>query len=67
MRSQPVVDSLSASGHIAIGETAKGAYTLVTQTDNFSSIEAEQVRQLINQEYPHLWKPFVERIISIFN
>lgn len=55
-----------ASGHIAIGDTAKGAYTLVIQNEDFSSIKAEQVRQLIHQEYPHLWKPIAERIISIF-
>ncbi|WP_262416510.1 helix-turn-helix domain-containing protein [Paenibacillus sinensis] len=56
-----------ASGHIAIGDTAKGAYTLAIQNNNFGSIKAEQVRQLINQEYPHLWKPLAERIISFFN
>lgn len=56
-----------ASGHIAIGDTAHGAYTLVAKDDHFTSIKAEQVRQLINQEYPHLWKPIVDRIVSIFN
>ncbi|MNV36505.1 HTH-type transcriptional regulator Xre [compost metagenome] len=55
-----------ASGHIAIGDTAKGAYTLAIQDNDFSSIKAEQVRQLINQEYPNLWKPFADRIVSFF-
>lgn len=55
-----------ASGHIAIGDTAKGAYTLAIQNNDFGSIKAEQVRQLINQEYPNLWKPFADRIISFF-
>ncbi|MNI87795.1 hypothetical protein D3C73_1450220 [compost metagenome] len=56
-----------ASGHIAIGDTVNGAYTLVVQDQDFSSIRAEQVRQLINQEYPHLWKPLAERIIGLFS
>lgn len=55
-----------ASGHIAIGDTAKGAYALIVQNNDFSSIKAEQVRQLIQQEYPGLWKPFAEVIISFF-
>lgn len=55
-----------ASGHIAIGDTANGVYPLVIQNNDFNSIKVEQVRQLINQEYPRLWKPIVERIISIF-
>lgn len=56
-----------ASGHIAIGDTAKGAYPLLIQNNDFSSISGEQVKQLINQEYPHLWKPIAKLIIGIFN
>lgn len=56
-----------ASGHIAIGESVHGAYTLAIQNDDFSSIKAEQVQSLINQEYPHLWKSITARIVSIFN
>ncbi len=56
-----------SSGHIAIGDAVNGAYTLATQNDDFGSIRAEQVRQLIQQEYPNLWKPLAERIIGMFN
>lgn len=55
-----------ASGHIAIGDVAKGAYTILVEQEHFSSIQAEQVRELINQEYPRLWKPVAEGIIAIF-
>ncbi|AIQ73483.1 MULTISPECIES: helix-turn-helix transcriptional regulator [Paenibacillus] len=55
-----------ASGHIAIGDTVKGAYTFITQDNNFNDIKGEEVRKLIQQEYPHLWKPIVQGIISIF-
>lgn len=54
-----------ANGHIAIGETVKGAF--VIQSDNLGSISSEQVRSLIQQEYPHLWKPFVDLLVSIFS
>jgi transcriptional regulator with XRE-family HTH domain len=56
-----------ASGHIAIGDSVKGAYTLATDNQDFSSIQAEQVRALINQEYPNLWKFITSTITSIFN
>ncbi|RUT47253.1 XRE family transcriptional regulator [Paenibacillus anaericanus] len=54
-----------ATGHIAIGESVRGAQTLLMENNKL--ISAEQVRALIYQEYPRLWKPIVERIISIFN
>lgn len=56
-----------ASGHIAIGDTVNGACTLAIQDNDFSSIQAGQVRQLINQEYPNLWKPLVGRVIGLFS
>jgi transcriptional regulator with XRE-family HTH domain len=56
-----------ASGHIAIGDTVKGAKVIFAQNHNFNSIKAEQVRDLINQEYPHLWKPITDWITSIFS
>lgn len=56
-----------ATGHIAIGDTVKGAQTLLIQQNEFSSIRAEQVRNIIDQEYPHLWKPIVNAIVFIFN
>lgn len=55
-----------ASGHIAIGDTVKGTYTLMVDNHDFSSIPAEKVRQIINQEYPNLWKPLVDQIVAIF-
>lgn len=56
-----------ATAHIAIGDSVKGAQTLLMENNKLNSISAEQVRGLINQEYPRLWKPIAERIISIFN
>jgi transcriptional regulator with XRE-family HTH domain len=56
-----------ANGHIAIGDTVKGAKTLEMENHSLSSIKAEQVRALINQEYPYLWKPITDFITSIFN
>jgi len=56
-----------ATGHIAIGESATGAQTLLMQHNEFSSIDRDQVRRIINQEYPNLWKPIVDWITSIFN
>jgi hypothetical protein len=56
-----------ASGHIAIGDTVRGVKTIVVQNHDFNSIKAGQVRLLIHQEYPHLWKPIVNLIASIFN
>lgn len=56
-----------ATAHIAIGDSVNGAQTLLMENNRLNSISAEQVRALISQEYPRLWKPIVERIISIFN
>ncbi|HEX2938640.1 MAG TPA: helix-turn-helix transcriptional regulator [Ruminiclostridium sp.] len=55
-----------AKGHIAIGDVVNGAKTIQAQNHNLSSIKAEQVRSLINQEYPHLWKPLTSLITSFF-
>lgn len=55
-----------ASGHIAIGDSVRGAHTLAVQNHDFSSIKAEQVEDLITQEYPRLWRFITDRIISIF-
>jgi len=56
-----------ARGHIAIGDTVKGIKTIAGENHNFSNIKAEQVKQLINQEYPYLWRPIRDLISSIFN
>lgn len=56
-----------ATGHIAIGESAAGAHTLIMQHNELNSIDGDQVRSLINQEYPNLWKTLVDGIVSIFN
>lgn len=55
-----------ASGHIAIGDAVRGAYTLAIQNDDFSSIHADQVKSLIAQEYPRMWKPLAEWIVAMF-
>jgi transcriptional regulator with XRE-family HTH domain len=52
-----------ASGHIAIGETAKGAYTFLINSDGSGSFAAEQVKQLVDQEYPGLWKPIKDILL----
>ncbi len=56
-----------AHGHIAIGDTVSGAKTILAHKHNLNGIKAEQVRNLINQEYPHLWQPIVNIITSIFS
>lgn len=56
-----------AKGHIAIGDTVKGVRTMVIENHNFNSIKSEQIRYLINQEYPHLWEPIINWITSFFN
>ncbi len=55
-----------ASGHIAIGEVAKGVQTIVTQPDHFNEVTTNQVRTLINQEYPGLWGPVVDCLTIFF-
>nr|WP_206106901.1 helix-turn-helix transcriptional regulator [Paenibacillus timonensis] len=55
-----------ASGHIAIGDAVRGAYTLAIQNDDFASIHADQVKTLIAQEYPKMWKPLAEWIVAMF-
>lgn len=55
-----------ANGHIAIGDTARGAYTFITQDGRWSSIPAGDVKELIHQEYPRLWKPLVDWITAMF-
>lgn len=56
-----------AKGHIAIGETVNGVRTIVIQNHNFNNINSEQIRYLINQEYPHLWKSIINLITSFFD
>lgn len=56
-----------ASGHIAIGEIVNGTKTIVIPKNQFNTVSASRVRALITQEYPHLWKPIVDWITSIFN
>jgi transcriptional regulator with XRE-family HTH domain len=55
-----------ASGHIAIGDAVNGAYSLTIPNGDFTGVQADQVRDLINQEYPKMWNPLVEWIASIF-
>lgn len=56
-----------ASGHIAIGNMARGVKTILFESNHFSDVKASQVRALIMQEYPHLWKPVVDFMSSLFS
>lgn len=55
-----------ANAHIAIGNVARGAYTILVEDNQFSVIYADQVRALIHQEYPGLWRPIVEWLVCLF-
>ncbi|KAA8998804.1 helix-turn-helix transcriptional regulator [Paenibacillus spiritus] len=55
-----------ASGHIAIGDTARGAYALMPGDGNWSTIPADEVRALIEREYPRLWKPLARALTGLF-
>ncbi|WP_151736220.1 helix-turn-helix transcriptional regulator [Paenibacillus tengchongensis] len=55
-----------ASGHIAVGESVRGAYTWAVVNGAFSSVNGDELREAVNREYPLLWKPFVNMILSIF-
>lgn len=55
-----------ARGHIAIGETVHGIKTVTLQNHSFNKISPEIVRNLINQEYPGLWKPVREFVLWLF-
>ncbi|MCO7125238.1 helix-turn-helix domain-containing protein [Sporolactobacillus shoreicorticis] len=54
-----------ANAHLAIGHTVRGGETLVTHSD-FNNLSAEQVRQLIDKEYPRLWKPIIDFLTFFF-
>lgn len=56
-----------ATGHIAIGDSVNGARTLLLENNEFRSIRVEQVKQLLDQEYPRLWKPLADRILALFS
>lgn len=45
-----------ASGHIAIGDVAHGVQTIHIDANSLTSVSAEQVRTLIQQEFPGLWQ-----------
>lgn len=57
-----------AEAHIAIGEMVSGIKTIeVTSTRNlFKSISSQEVRALIDQEFPHLWKWISSLIANLF-
>ncbi|MEG6587298.1 helix-turn-helix domain-containing protein [Paenibacillus barengoltzii] len=56
-----------ASGHIAIGDAVRGTYSMAIPDGELTHVQAEQVRALINQEYPKMWKPLTEWIVSLFH
>lgn len=55
-----------AKGHIAIGNSVEGVRTICVHGKSLRDISAQQVRDLINQEFPNLWQPIVNGITSFF-
>lgn len=45
-----------AVGHIAIGNSVNGVKEMILQDANFSDMDVETVRRLIQQEFPKTWK-----------
>jgi transcriptional regulator with XRE-family HTH domain len=56
----------SARGHIAIGDSVDGVKTICIHKNGFHSVDPQQVRDLITQEFPNLWSPIVNFITSLF-
>lgn len=58
--SVPDVDKIAlgnyAVGHIAIGNSVNGVKEMILQDANFSDMDVETVRRLIQQEFPKTWK-----------
>lgn len=55
-----------AKGNIAIGDVVNGLKTFHINYDDINSVSQTQVRALIEQEYPNLWKPLTNFITSFF-
>ncbi len=55
-----------AKGHIAIGDSVEGIRTICIHNKSFRDISAQQVRDLINQEFPNLWQPIVNGVAALF-
>lgn len=56
-----------ARGHIAIGDSIQGVKTIHIDKNSFSSVSSQQVRDLINQEFPNLWPPIVNLMTWMFD
>lgn len=56
-----------ARAHIAIGDIVDGVKTIHIPNDDIRSVSQLQVKTLINQEYPNLWKPITGFITSLFS
>ncbi|HEX3039732.1 MAG TPA: helix-turn-helix transcriptional regulator [Caproiciproducens sp.] len=55
-----------AKGHIAIGDSVEGIRTICIHDRSFRDISAQEVRDLINQEFPNLWQPIVNAVTAFF-
>ncbi len=57
-----------ANGHIAIGRIANGVKTLTVSDSNriFIDVTREQVRTLINEQFPTMWRWIVDLITGMF-
>lgn len=54
-----------ASGEIAIGNMANGAVEFITTNNNFSSIDATEVKQAILTRFPNIWS-FIVNIFTAY-
>lgn len=57
-----------AAGHIAIGKTVQGVKTLVDTSAHHraSVVSAAEVRRLVKEEFPGLWKWVAPLVLSLF-
>lgn len=56
-----------ATGHIAVGKVVDGVRTFIdtSPNNNFTFIDANEVRQAIEIEFPYLWK-WVVKLVTMF-
>ena len=57
-----------AYGHVAVGDIAQGARTLMgtSPRNDFSFVSENEVRAVLLEEFPTMWKWVVNAIASIF-
>lgn len=52
-----------ARGYIAIGDTVHGIKTIALKGHGFRNLSPELIRNLLNKEFPGLWKPLLNFIL----